>query len=452
MNERSTGSSGRPIQTATAPVRAVVGRVRVMGSSRWRPPLGQRRAPRLIAVGSAGGSVGKSVVASNLAVAIAGLGQHVVLVDLDLAAAQQQTMFGIKRPLPGVQAWLDRKIDTLEASLTSTGIRNLHLITGAAPMAERSLPADQKRDLIRQLYNLDGDVVVVDIGSTNRDDLLDFFSIRALRVLVSGPEREAMETTFAFLKGATLRAANRYGAGAAQALARFRGRMVGNNTRTPEEAEAFHAFSRLVRDHLGIALPVLGCLRGSDRIAQSVAAHRPLLARRGLDENVRTFHSMAEALMSDGAVSEASGEACDLGSETPVTVARGPLPVDLRSYLRQYPRYPVDWAARLKLADRETEVRVLDVSFTGAAIEVSSEVRSGDRAWLHLDQLQGQPALEVVIKNFQPALRRVGVSFDEPGEVSSRLVAAASALAATRRRDEPPPRTPPGSPPASTPA
>jgi flagellar biosynthesis protein FlhG len=414
-----------------------------MGSSRWRPPLGARRNARLIAVGSADPGVGKSVVASNLAVAIAGLGRHVVLVDLDLGAARQQSLFGIKRALPGVQAWLDRKIETLEASLTSTGIRNLHLVTGATALPHGSLPPEQKRELMMQLAHLDGDVVIVDVGTSNRDDLLDFFSVGALRMLVSGPDRDAMETAFAFLKGAAARAEARYGPEAREMLARFRGRLVGNNTRTPEEAESFHAFSRLVRDHLGIPLPVLGCLRGSDRIAQSVAAQRPLLARRGLDENVRAFHSMAEALMSDGIVSD---DACDLEATEPVDVQRGPLPVDLRTYVRQYPRYPVDWAARLEIEGRKTDVRVLDVSFTGAAIEVFSGVRAGDRGTLFLDQLQGQPSLEVVVKNVVPQGRRVGVSFEEPGEVSSRLVAAASALAAAAasRREAPGARlTPP---------
>jgi flagellar biosynthesis protein FlhG len=427
-------------ETAGAPVRNVVGRVRLMGSSRWRPPLATRRAARIIAVGSADAGVGKSVVASNLAVAIAGLGPHVVLVDLDLGAARQQALFGIKRPLPGVQAWLDRKIETLESSLTSTGIRNLHLVTGATPVVGRAMPAQLKRDLIAQLAHLDGDVVVVDVGTDNREDLLDFFSARALRVLVSGPERGAIETSFAFLKSASLRAQSLYGDGAREALARFRGRLVGNNTRTPEEAESFHAFSRLVGDHLGIPLPVLGCLRGSDRIAQSVAAQRPLLARRGLDENVRAFHSMAESLMMEGIVSD---DACELGTDEPPTVAQAPLPVDLRSYLRQYPRYPVDWAARLELEDRQTEVRVLDVSFTGAAIEVFAELRAGDRGWLRFEQLQGQPAIEVSVKNVVPRVRRIGVSFEEPGEISSRLVAAASALAeATGRHREEPVRRP----------
>jgi flagellar biosynthesis protein FlhG len=407
-------------------MRNVVGRVRLMGSSRWRPPLGQRRLPRLIAVGSADAGAGKSVVASNLAVAIAGLGRHVVLVDLDLGAARQQALFGIKHALPGVQAWLDRKIESLDSSLTSTGIRNLYLVTGATALPRGPLPPDQKRELMRQLAHLDGDVVIVDVGRANRDDLLDFFSAGALRMLVSGPDRDAMETSFAFLKGAALRAEARYGTSARAMLARFRGRLVGNQTRTPEEAESFHAFSRLVRDHLGIPLPVLGCLRGSDRIAASITAQRPLLARRGLDENVRAFHSMAEALMSEGIVSD---DACDLGATDPVDVARGPLPVDLRTYVRQYPRYPVDWAARLEIDGRKTEVRVLDISFTGAAIEVFLDLRAGDHGRLHLEQVQGQPVLDVVVKNVVPQGRRIGISFEAPGEVTSRLVAAASALA-----------------------
>jgi flagellar biosynthesis protein FlhG len=404
-----------------------------MGSSRWRPPLGKRRASRVIAVGAAGPGVGKSVVASNLAVALAGLGPQVVLVDLDFTAARQQALFGLQRTAPGVQAWLDGQIETLDSSLTSTGIRNLHLVTGATPAPERALSLEQKMALIEQLERLDGDVVVVDVGAGNREDLYDYFSTRALRVLVSGPEPDAIETSFAFLKAASLRAEALYGDAAREALARFRGRLVGNNMRAPEEAESFHAFSRLVREHLGIPLPVLGCVRGSERIAQSVASQRPLLARRGLDENVRAFHGMAEALMMEGVVSD---DVCDLGIETPPAVAREPLPVELETYVRRNPRYPVDWAARLVLdGGPSTEVRVRDVSFTGAAIEVFRTLRAGDSGLLTFEQLRGQPALPVTVKNVVPSVRRVGVSFDAPGEISQRIVAAASALASAAARE-----------------
>jgi flagellar biosynthesis protein FlhG len=420
-----------------------------MGSSRWRPPLERKRSPKIIAVGSAAAGVGKSVVASNLAVALAGLGPHVVLVDLDLESSRQQSLFGIKRPLPGVQAWLDGKIETLEASLSATGIRNLHLVTGAAPTSpsSRALTPEKRRDLQRQLAQVDGDVVIVDIGAANRDDLLDFFSIGAIRLLVGGPDLAGMEATFAFLKAASLRAEARYGDGARAALARFRGRLVGNNAGSPEEVESFHAFSRLVREHLGIPVPVLGCVRGSDRVAQSVTAQRPLLARRGLDENVRVFHAMAEALMAESVASAGPEDTCELGADDAPVVSPAPLPVDLRNYARLHPRYSVDWAARLVLPDRETAVRVRDISFTGAAVEVFSRLTAGDRGRLCLDQVQGQPSLDVIVRNVVPGARRVGISFEEPGEVSARLVTAASALAAGpgRRRDEPPKRPPPSS-------
>jgi MinD-like ATPase involved in chromosome partitioning or flagellar assembly len=436
MSERSDGPQRGPRRSAAAPMRAVVGRVRVMGTSRWRPPLGQtRKAPRLIAVGAATAGAGKSVVASNLAVAIAGLGPQVVLVDLDLAEPRQHDLFNITRPVPGLQAWLDREVASLDTSLTSTGIRNLHLVTGARAPANRLIDPEQRDALVQQLYALDGDVVIVDVGTTNRDDLLDFFSTGALRLLVTGPDRASLESTFGFLKGAAMRATDRYGARTLQALAHFRGRLIGNRAGAPEETESFHAFSRMVHDHLALPLPVLGCLRGSDRIVQSVAARRPLLARRGLDENVRAFHAMAENLMVEGAV---SSEVCDLGSDVPIATSRVALPAELSSYLRKHTRYPVDWTARLEFRDHVTEVRVLDVSFSGAAIEVFADVAAGDEAVLRLHQFPGQPALRVVIRNVRPGVRRVGLVFLDPGDVSSRLVAAASALAgAGGRRDDP---------------
>jgi hypothetical protein len=140
---------------------------------------------------------------------------------------------------------------------------------------------------------------------------------------------------------------------------------------------------------------------------------------------------MAEALMSDGAAAPEE-HACELEVDQPIAVPPGPLPADLRSYLRKHTRYPVDWAAHLVFADRVTEVRVLDVSYSGAAMEVFAGVHSGDEGTLIFEQLQGQPELPVVIRNVLPGMRRIGVAFKEPGEVSARLVAAAGALAAAK--------------------
>jgi MinD-like ATPase involved in chromosome partitioning or flagellar assembly len=384
--------------------------VRVMSSGRWHPPLGlppltARRAPRLIAIGAALPGAGKSVIASNLAVAMAGMGRQVVVADLDARAPRQHLLFGVAPP-------------ECEAA-RETGVRNVRLWAGSNRMT-RALDPGVRREILLELAELDADVVIVDVGTDSRDDLWNFFAAGAARLLVSTRDQPALEATYAFLKGAVLRAERLYGAGAREVLAQFSGGLVGNATGAPEDAETFHAFSRIVREELGIPLSTLGCLRRNPRIVQSIAAGKPLLARRGLDDEVRAFHQMAESILTDAASSV--GDCALDGAAT--EIASGPLPVDLASYVRKHPRFPVDWAASLALPGGTTEVRVLDVSEAGAAIETTLSLRAGDTAVLHLDQIEGQPALAVVVKNVVPRLGRVGLAFAEGDAKVLRILVA----------------------------
>jgi len=412
MSDRQAGSGRRSRFSSSAP-RSVMRGVRVMSSGRWHQPLGQpplaaRRAPRLIAIGAALPGVGKSMVASNLAVAIAGLGRLVVVVDLDLHRPTQHALFGVA-PAEG---------ETERA----TGVRNVRLRSGEIAAGKNRDGANRRR-LLSELPSIDADVVIVDLGAEHRDDLWDFFGSGASRLLVSTRERPSLEATYAFLRGAALRAARRHGDGAAGVLAQFSGGLVGNAAAEPEEAESFHAFARIVRERLGIPLTALGCLQRNPRIVQAIAAGKPLLARRGLDDEVRAFHQMAEAILIDSPV---SGGDCALDGP-PEDVAAGPLPVELGSYERKHPRFSVDWAATLELPDGVTDVRILDVSEAGAAIETTLALRAGDSAVLHLYQLEGQPAVPVVVKNVIPRLGRVGLAFANGGAAVLGIVLAGRA-------------------------
>jgi len=411
MSDRQAGPGRKSRFSPSAPRAAV--RVRVMSSGRWHPPLGQppltaRRAPRLIAIGAALPGVGKSVVASNLAVAIAGLGRQVVVVDLDLRAPRQHALFGVA-PADGEEE-------------RASGVRNVRLWSGAGQVA-RALDPSARRQILLELAALDADVVIVDVGAANRDDLWDFFAAGASRLLVSTVEQPALEATYAFLKGAALRAERRYGAGARAVLAQFSGGLVGNAAAAPEEAESFHAFARIVRERLGIPLTALGCLQKTPRIVQAIAAGKPLVARRGVDEEVRAFHQMAESILTESALPDGD---CALDGPSP-EVAAAPLPVALASYERKHPRFAVDWAATLELRDGMTDVRVLDVSEAGAAVETTLALRDGDTAVLHLDQLEGQPSVPVVVKNVVPRLGRVGLAFSGGGATVVGIVLAGRA-------------------------
>jgi flagellar biosynthesis protein FlhG len=414
MSDRQSRSA-RSSRLSSAAPRPVV-RVRMLSTGRWRPPLGQtpltgRRAPRVIAIGAALPGVGKSVVASNLAVAIAGLGRQVVVVDLDLGAPRQHALFGVEAP-SGVER--------------PTGVRNVKLWPAATPL-ERARDAPARRALIEGLGQLDADVVIVDVADAHRDDLWNCFATGAERLLVSTGDRAALEATYNFLHQAVVRAERRHGAGAPEVLARFAGGLVGNVAAVAEEAESFHAFARLVRGELGIPLTALGCLRQSARIVQSIAAKKPLCARRGIDDEVRAFNQIAELVVAERVDAASS---CALDGEAPA-LAPARLPTDLGRYQRRFPRFAVDWAATFEIAGEPNAVRVRDVSESGAAVESTLALRAGDAGMLHFYQIDDRLSVEVVVKNVVPSLNRVGFGFVRAGAAAARIVAAARARLTT---------------------
>jgi flagellar biosynthesis protein FlhG len=414
MSDRQSRSARSSRLSSTEPSPVV--RVRMLSTGRWRPPLGQtpltgRRAPRVIAVGAALPGVGKSVIASNLAVAIGGLGRQVLVVDLNFAEPRQHALFGIA-PAQGAER--------------QTGVRNVRLWP-MAKLLERAGDAQARRAFIEGLGQLDADVVIVDVADAHRDDLWNFFGTGAERLLVSTSDRAALEATYAFLHEASVRAERRHGAGAREVLARFTGGLVGNVATTAADAESFHAFARLVRGELGIPLTSLGCLRESGRIVQSIAAKKPLCARRGIDDEVRAFNQIAELVVAER---DDAAPGCALDGDAPAfEPAR--LPVDLGRYQRRFPRFAVDWAATFEIAGEPNAVRVRDVSESGAAVESTLALRAGDIGLLHFYQLDDRLSVEVVVKNVVPSLNRVGFGFVRAGAAAARIVAAARAQLAT---------------------
>src|SRR3954470_12563490 len=154
MSDRQPRPNAAARMSSTAPLR----RVRVMSSGRWHPPLDTRRNPMVVAVGAAQPGMGKSIVACNLAAAIAGLGRRVVVVDLDLRAPRQHALFGAARPDGGLQAWLERRHERREELAPATPVRNLRLLPCAAA-AEAPAPAELRRSVLRELHDLDSEVV-----------------------------------------------------------------------------------------------------------------------------------------------------------------------------------------------------------------------------------------------------------------------------------------------------
>ncbi len=353
--------------------------------------------------------MGKSVVASNLAVAMAGLGRHVALVDLDSTAPRQHALFGVAAPDRGDRA---------------TSVRNLRMMRPSDEL-RAAIDLDGRRAALDRLGETDADVVIVDSGSSHADDLWTAFA-GAERLIVTTGEGPVLQATYEFLRQAVARAQARHGDQARAAVARFAGGLIGNATQEPEDAERFHAFARMVREELGIPLVSLGCLRKSGRISQSVLMGRPLVARRGIDDDVRLFHHLAELL----SVEHVAAGQCAMDGPALEPPAQPVGPIDVGRYQRKHPRFVIDWAATLATDEGPNAVRVRDLSESGAAVETTLKLGVGDRGALCFYQLPGQPSIEVVVRNVVPGLNRLGLAFIDGGDVAAELARAARERAA----------------------
>jgi ATP-binding protein involved in chromosome partitioning len=140
---------------------------------------------KVILVGSGKGGVGKSLVASCLALSLAGSGYKTGILDLDIHGASLPGYFRVAPPLTSSEKGLKpkRKI--------GIEIMSVALFTGNRPVPVRG---DEKQNLVNQVFALTDwgrlDYLVVDLPPTTGDEALsafDLFASKSALVLVTTP-------------------------------------------------------------------------------------------------------------------------------------------------------------------------------------------------------------------------------------------------------------------------
>ncbi|MEW6433327.1 MAG: P-loop NTPase [Myxococcota bacterium] len=295
-----------------------------------------RVAERIISVGGGKGGVGKSLVAANLAIAMAQAGRRVVLVDGDLGAANLHTLFGIERPGPTIQTFIEHGIESLEGARVETGVPNLTLVRGAsAVVGAANISHTQKQRLLRHVERLDADVVLVDVGAGIAFNQVDFFDLADLRLLVLTPQLTSIQNGYGFAKAALYRRLDRvlkaHGiegaldetdahlamlslravlrdvmgrspeveAAVRLELATFNLRLFGNQVHDPRESAVFRAVGKMMTDFLSLPAPLLGYARASRLLHDSATRRRPYLLVAQHEEAARALRATAHALLEE---------------------------------------------------------------------------------------------------------------------------------------------------------
>lgn len=166
----------------------------------------ERKAATILAVGGGKGGVGKSILSISLGTVLARQGQSVVLVDLDLGAANLHTYLGILGRTPTIAEFIVNKASSLESLVVETSEPNLCLISGAEFVPGVTSPAHWiKLKLMRHLKALPADYVIIDLGAGVHFNTLDFFGISNRGVIITQPEPGAVMNAYSFTKGALFR-------------------------------------------------------------------------------------------------------------------------------------------------------------------------------------------------------------------------------------------------------
>lgn len=300
-----------------------------------------RSGPVFVAVGGGKGGVGKSFVASSLALALArggGIrGRRVVAVDLDIGGSNLNLFFGEPGPRAEIGDFLEGRAPDLSAVTQPTRLANLRYVAGGFDLASAPDPLRQRKlELVGALVGLDADVVVLDLPAGSAPATLDFFFLGDHKIVVTSPDTAAFHDAYGFLKGYLLRRLLTEFRDREDVLSRtlefYRGtgtepdrtvtalvrtlraefpeawpeiagilqddapRLLLNRVRRRRERDWLDRFRLVVRKNLSLACPALGVVPEDRRVAAALRDGRPFLLEHPRHPISRRFDAWAERL------------------------------------------------------------------------------------------------------------------------------------------------------------
>ncbi|MBN2191698.1 MAG: helix-turn-helix domain-containing protein [Polyangiaceae bacterium] len=287
----------------------------------------------VIAIGGGRGGVGKSVLATNLAVYLAQLGRTVVLVDADPAGAELHTILGVEAPGQRPSGEDD---DTSDLEAVPTPIPGLLLLPQLYSQGSTvPLRPGRRPRWARGLRQLNVDYVLLDLGAGTAPATLDLFLAADLGVCVTTPEPPSVEVTYRFVRALfqrrmrgtlikdrfkmrlveralgelhplpspidVIRCLARYdsrlGELAVDELVKLRPRLVVNGVRLRSDTELGAAMHDMAERYLGVDIDHVGHIEQDDAVWLSVVRRRPLLIDSPASKSARNMERIARRVL-----------------------------------------------------------------------------------------------------------------------------------------------------------
>jgi len=295
---------------------------------------------QIIPIASGKGGVGKSLVAANLAIALAQAGRRVVLVDLDLGGSNLHLILGLRGIPYGIGTWFNSPDMDFEDIMVETDVDNLKFIPGDSEIpGMANLKPVQKRNLIKGLLGLtDTDILILDLGAGTSANTIDFFLMSGQGVIITTPTLTATLNAYFFLKNAVFRILdsafakgswaetqyNKLIAGGAaiqklyipkflekvkekdpaswasyqKAAAHFQPRLILNMLEDPKDVEKANKVRRSCREYLGFDLEHLGVIYRDELQDIALSSRLPIVLYKPQSVLSQAIYRIADKIMS----------------------------------------------------------------------------------------------------------------------------------------------------------
>lgn len=244
---------------------------------------GRQGPVRTIAITGGKGGVGKSTLAVNLAVALAGIGQRTLLVDADLGLANVDVLLGL-HPRATLADLVAGHCDISDLLVDGpNGILVIPAASGRRQMAQ--LSTAEHIGLVNVISTLENDldVLVVDTAAGLNDSVLTFCQASQEIVLVVCDEPASITDAYALIK----------------VLARERGvarvQVVANMVRDANEGRVlYNKLVRVCERFLAdISLNYLGCVPQDDWLRLAVQRQQPVVKAYPASPSARAIGEIA---------------------------------------------------------------------------------------------------------------------------------------------------------------
>ena len=295
------------------------------------------RVKQVWAIGGGKGGVGKSLIASSLAISLSRMGNKVVAVDLDLGGANLHTVLGVDLPKQTLSDFVSHRVEHIKSCLVSSGIPRLELISGAHDaIGITNLNATQKADIVKSLRSLDTDYIIIDLGAGTSFNTIDFFLSSDVGIITLLPEPTSIENSYRFIKGAYFRyllnspnlteikplvemamdpknplgikspadlfkEVNKLNPEAGMKLKReielFRPVIVVNQARTQTDIEIGSSVRTVCKKYFGIDMDYIGHLDYDSAVWQSVRRKQPLMLEFPNSKLVSSIEKIAQNII-----------------------------------------------------------------------------------------------------------------------------------------------------------